>query len=62
MHVVGALTAEEGGRCACGARFWVEGPGDEGEPGADPGAAVPEGAQTTWVVEPDGTTRTVHFF
>ena len=60
--MLGALTAEEGGRCACGARFWVEGRGDEEEPGAGAACAVPEAAETTWVVEPDGTTRAVHFF
>ena len=56
------LTTEEGGRCACGARFWVEGLGDEEELGTGPAAAVPEAIQTAWVVEPDGTTRAVHFF
>lgn len=59
LHVLACADAEEESRCACGARFWVEGPADEGEPA---GPAPPEGAQSVWAVEGDGTTSLVVVF
>ena len=61
-HVVDPVVGEQGGRCPCGARFWVEpwADADDGHPEA--AGHVPDGARLVWWVEPDGTPRPVYFF
>ena len=55
LHQVGPVEAEEGGRCACGARFWVQGR----EEGAQAGLPGDESVRTAWLVGEDGSTSLV---
>lgn len=52
LHRIGPVEVEEGGRCACGARFWVQGREEETATAAPPGE---ESVRTTWVVGEDGS-------
>lgn len=56
---LGLVGPRQPGRCACGARLWLEGP-PAAATGEEAAAGVPEQAVVSYLVEPDGTTRAVY--